>query len=219
MKTKLDNLAHVKESAIVAVIRASSGDKLVEVAKALVEGGVNVLEVTFTVPKALSAIEMVADSVGDRAIVGAGTVLDSETARAAMLAGAEFIVSPGTNFDVIEMCQRYDKIVMPGGFTPTEIINAWQAGADVVKVFPSEFFGSNYLKSILAPLPQVRLIPTGGVNLETALGYLDAGAFALGVGGALASAKLIDANKFDEIRGRASTFASKIKEYRLSRAE
>lgn len=214
--SKLDNLNHIQNSPIVAVIRASSPDQLVEVAQALVAGGVDVLEVTFTVPKALSAIEKVADAVGDKALVGAGTVLDSETARSAMMAGAQYIVSPNTNFKVIEICQRYDKIVMPGGFTPTEIINAWQAGADIVKVFPSEFLGAKYLKSIKAPYPQVRLIPTGGVNLETAHDFLNAGAFALGVGGALASAELIDRGAFDEIKERAVGFVEKIEAYQKS---
>ena len=134
---KTEQLRRVKECAIVAVIRARTSELLVDVAEALLAGGVTVMEVTFTVPGALRVLERVADSVGDRALLGAGTVLDTETGRAAMLAGAEFIVSPSTNVDLIRLCRRYDKAIMPGALTPTEVVTAWETGADIVKVFPA----------------------------------------------------------------------------------
>src|SRR5262249_11941028 len=157
--------------------RASSGDLLVDVAQALLAGGVEVLEVTFTVPNAVRVIERVAEKLGDRILLGAGTVLDPETARAALLAGAEFIVAPNTNPAVIELSRRYGKAVMPGAFTPTEVVAAWEAGADVVKIFPSDTVGAKYLKALKAPLPQIPMMPTGGVTLETAADFLKAGAF------------------------------------------
>ena len=146
----------------------------------LPEAGVDVLEVTFTVPGAHRVLEQVADRLGDKVLLGAGSVLDPETARTAILAGAEFIVAPTINLDVIKMAQRYDKAIMPGAFTPTEILTAWEAGADVIKVFPSDITGPKYLKAIHGPLPQIKLLPTGGVNLDTAADFLKNGAWALG---------------------------------------
>ena len=162
-----DDLDRVLDRGIVAIIRARSGEQLADVARALYEGGIDVIEVTFTVPGALDILAQVRRELGDRILLGAGTILDPETARAAILAGAEFIVSPVVNPRVIELCRRYDKIVMPGAFTPTEILTAWEAGADIVKLFPAEVGGPAYLKAIRGPLPQVRLLPTGGVNLQT----------------------------------------------------
>jgi 2-dehydro-3-deoxyphosphogluconate aldolase/(4S)-4-hydroxy-2-oxoglutarate aldolase len=196
-------LNRVLDRVIVAVIRADSPDQLVEVAEALVAGGVEVMEVTFTVPRATQVLEKVAAKLGNRILLGAGTVLDPETARAAILSGAEFIVSPTTNVQVIEMCRRYSKLAMPGALTPTEVVTAWQAGADIVKIFPSELTGPRYLKLLHAPLPQVRLMPTGGVNVDTAGEYLKAGACALGVGGALVDPKLVAAGDMKEIERRA----------------
>lgn len=199
---------------IVAVIRAESPDQLVDVADALVAGGVEVMEVTFTVPRATQVLEKVAAKLGDRILLGAGTVLDPETARAAILAGAEFIVSPTTNPQVIEMCRRYSKLAMPGALTPTEVVTAWQAGADIVKIFPSELTGPRYLKLLHAPLPQVRLMPTGGVSVDTAGEYLKAGACALGVGGALVDPKLVAAGDFAEIERRAKQLVEAVQKFR-----
>src|SRR5581483_3903629 len=134
--------------------------QLVEVARALADGGVTVVEITMSVPNALDVVRQVRQALGDRVLLGAGTVLDPETARAALLAGAEYIVSPTVNLDVIRLCRRYDKAVMPGAFTPTEVLTAWEAGADVVKIFPAEVGGPAYLKAIRGPLPQIRLMPT-----------------------------------------------------------
>jgi 2-dehydro-3-deoxyphosphogluconate aldolase/(4S)-4-hydroxy-2-oxoglutarate aldolase len=186
-----DSLTRVLNSGIVAVIRAPSGEVLADVAEALLAGGVDCMEITFTVPKAHRVLETVADRLGDKVLLGAGTVLDPETARTALLAGAKFIVSPTVNINTIRLCKRYTALVMPGAFTPTEILTAWEAGADIVKVFPSEVTGPAYLKALHAPLPQVRLMPTGGVNLQTAAEYLKAGACALGIGGSLVSGDAI----------------------------
>src|SRR5437773_2668581 len=161
-------LDRVLDRCIVAVIRAESPDLLVDVAEALVAGGVEVIEVTFTVPRATQVLEKVAQKLGSRILLGAGTVLDPETARAAILAGAEFIVSPAVNLKVIELCRRYSKLVMPGALTPTEVVTAWQAGADIVKIFPSELTGPKHVKALRAPLPHIRMMPTGGGNLDTA---------------------------------------------------
>src|SRR5881394_975090 len=169
-------LQRVLDRCVVAIIRADSPEKLVDVAEALLAGGVEVMEVTFTVPRATTVLEKVAAKLGDRVLMGAGTVLDTETARAAILAGAEFIVSPAVNIEVIEFCRRYSKLVMPGALTPTEVITAWQAGADIVKIFPSDLTGPKYIKALKAPLPQVRMMPTGGVNLDTAEDFLKCGA-------------------------------------------
>lgn len=207
-------LDRVLDSCIVAVIRAESGEKLVDVAEALLAGGVEVMEVTFTVPKAVQVLEKVADKLGKRVLLGAGTVLDPETCRAALLAGAEFIVSPTVNVQVIETCKRYGKLVMPGAFTPTEVVTAWQAGADIVKVFPSEITGPRYLKALHGPLPQIRLMPTGGVNLETATDFLKAGACALGVGSSLVDPKLVAAGDFKKIESLAKQYQQVVKEFR-----
>lgn len=180
-----ETVARVLETKIVAVVRAPSPDVVMDICNALADGGVDVLEITFTVPDALDLIRQVRDTLGDRICLGAGTVLDPETCRAAILAGAEFVVSPTLNLDLIRLCKRYDKAVMPGAFTPTEILTAWEAGADIVKVFPADVGGPAYFKAIRGPLPQVRLMPTGGVNLDTAQAFLDAGAVALGAGSSL----------------------------------
>jgi 2-dehydro-3-deoxyphosphogluconate aldolase/(4S)-4-hydroxy-2-oxoglutarate aldolase len=209
---KADQLQRVFNSRIVAVIRAKSGELLTDVAEALLAGGVEVMEVTFTVPNALQVLEQVADRVGDRALLGAGTVLDTETTRAAILAGAEFIVSPSTNVDVIRLCRRYDKPVMPGALTPTEVVMAWEAGADIVKVFPADAVGgASYLKALKGPLPQVRLMPTGGVNLDTAAAFLKSGACALGVGGALVESKAVEAGDLTRIESLARQYVEIIR--------
>jgi 2-dehydro-3-deoxyphosphogluconate aldolase/(4S)-4-hydroxy-2-oxoglutarate aldolase len=208
------HLDRVLDSCIVAVIRAESGELLVDVAEALLAGGVDVMEVTFTVPKAVQVLEKVADKLGKRVLLGAGTVLDTETCRAALLAGAEFIVSPAVNVQVIEMCKRYSKPIMPGAFTPTEVVTAWQAGADIVKIFPSEITGPKYLKALHGPLPHIRLMPTGGVNLETATDFLKAGACALGVGSSLVDPKLVAAGDLKKIENLARQYQQLVKEFR-----
>jgi 2-dehydro-3-deoxyphosphogluconate aldolase / (4S)-4-hydroxy-2-oxoglutarate aldolase len=200
-------LKKIREVGLVPVLRADSEEEALAIAYALEAGGVTILEVTMTVPGAIDAIRRLASEAGDRILVGAGTVLDPETARACMLAGAEFIVSPALNVKTIEICRRYDVAVFPGALTPTEVITAWQAGADAVKVFPcSALGGAKYLKALNAPLPQVEVIPTGGVSLATAAEFLEAGAIALGVGGDLVDNKAIRAGKPEVITENARKY-------------
>lgn len=203
-------------SGIVGIIRAPDGKQLVDVARALLAGGIDVLEVTFTVPQAHKVLEQVTDALGDKVLLGAGTVLDPETCRTAILAGAEFIVSPGTNLDVIRMCKRYSKLALPGALTPTEVITAWEAGADFVKVFPCDVLGPAHLRALRGPLPQVRMIPTGGVTLETAADFLKAGAAALGIGSALVDAKSIANRDFGRIESLARQYVEIVRATRTA---
>jgi 2-dehydro-3-deoxyphosphogluconate aldolase/(4S)-4-hydroxy-2-oxoglutarate aldolase len=210
-------LRRILDGGVVAVVRAESGESLVKVVEALADGGVTAAEITFTVPDALDVIRDARKALGDAVALGAGTVLDPETARAAILAGAEYLVSPTVNLDVIRLARRYDKAVMPGAFTPTEILTAWEAGADVVKVFPADVGGPGYLKAIRGPLPQVRLMPTGGVDLTTAADFLKAGACCLGVGGTLVEPKAVAAGDFARVRDLASQYAAIVREFRAAR--
>ncbi|HZW29238.1 MAG TPA: bifunctional 4-hydroxy-2-oxoglutarate aldolase/2-dehydro-3-deoxy-phosphogluconate aldolase [Isosphaeraceae bacterium] len=207
-------LKRIVDGGIVAVVRSESSAALVKVVQALAEGGVVAAEVTFTVPDAIEVIRQVRREVGDSIVLGAGTVLDPETARAALLAGAEYIVAPTLNLEVIRLCRRYDKAVMPGAFTPTEVLTAWEAGADIVKVFPADVGGPGYLKALRGPLPQVRLMPTGGVDLTTAESFLKAGACCLGVGGALVDPKAIAAGDFARIRDLAAQYLALVRRTR-----
>ena len=207
-------LQRVLDCGIVAVVRFSDPGPLVNVVKALADGGVTVAEVTLTVPNALDVIREAKRQLGDRVLLGAGTVLDPETARAALLAGAEFLVAPAVNLDVIRLCRRYDKLVMPGAFTPTEVLTAWEAGADVVKVFPADVVGPAFFKALRGPLPQVKLMPTGGVDLTTAAEFLKAGAVCLGVGGQLVDPKLVAAGDFAKITELAKRYVEIVKQHR-----
>jgi 2-dehydro-3-deoxyphosphogluconate aldolase / (4S)-4-hydroxy-2-oxoglutarate aldolase len=182
-------LNRLLSSKVVAIVRLDSADEILNVAKALKAGGIDVIEFTMTTPGALEMVAEASSQFGDEVLLGAGTVLDAESARAAILAGAQFIVAPSLNLRTIELCRRYGKPVIPGAYTPTEILTAWEAGADLVKVFPANTLGPEYIRAVLAPLPQLRLVPTGGVSADNAAGYIKAGAAALGVGG-----KLVDKN-------------------------
>jgi 2-dehydro-3-deoxyphosphogluconate aldolase/(4S)-4-hydroxy-2-oxoglutarate aldolase len=214
--SKDKTLSRLIASGVVAVLRAPDGKLLGDVAEALLAGGVEAIEVTFTVPGAHRVLEQVADRLGDKILLGAGTVLDPETARTALLAGAEFIVAPTLNLDVIRLCRRYSKAVMPGALTPTEVLTAWEAGADIVKVFPSDITGPQYLKALHGPLPQVRLMPTGGVTLQTAADFLRAGACALGVGGALVEPKAIAAGDMNRIQSLARQYIEIVQKTRMA---
>jgi 2-dehydro-3-deoxyphosphogluconate aldolase/(4S)-4-hydroxy-2-oxoglutarate aldolase len=212
--SKESDLRRVLDCGIVAVVRSPDSQQLVEVCRALAEGGVTVVEITMTVPGALDVVAQVRKALGDRVLLGAGTILDPETARAALLAGAEYLVAPTINLDVIRLCQRYDKLVMPGAFTPTEILTAWEAGADIIKVFPAEVVGPAFFKALRGPLPQVRLMPTGGVDLTTAADFLKAGACCLGIGGQLVEPKAVAARNFDRIRELARQYVAIVQQTR-----
>ncbi|HSK08114.1 MAG TPA: bifunctional 4-hydroxy-2-oxoglutarate aldolase/2-dehydro-3-deoxy-phosphogluconate aldolase [Vicinamibacterales bacterium] len=201
----------IERGGVVAVIRLEDPAALRETCDALAAGGVRALEVTMTVPRAVLLIEQMAGSMGPEFAVGAGTVLDAETARQVILAGARFVVGPVFRPAVIEMCHRYDVAVMPGAFTPTEILGAWEAGADVVKVFPATALGPGFFKDVHGPLPQVRLMPTGGVTRENAGEWIRAGAVAIGVGTALVDRKAVAERRFDAITANARHFVEAVR--------
>jgi 2-dehydro-3-deoxyphosphogluconate aldolase/(4S)-4-hydroxy-2-oxoglutarate aldolase len=209
---KKEVLRRIEEVGVVPVVRASSAEEAMQVIEAIKAGGVSVLEITMTVPRAVRVIEQVADRYGAEVVVGAGTVLDAETARACILAGAVFVVSPSLNTGTIELCRRYSVACMPGALTPTEVVTAWQAGADVVKVFPcGALGGAKYLKSLKAPLPQIEMIPTGGVSLQTAAEFIEAGALALGVGADLVDTKAIRAGQPEKVTEAARAYVAAVR--------
>ncbi len=214
--TREQALQRVLDCGIVAVVRSPDSQQLVEACAALADGGVTVVEITLTVPDAFDVLRQVRRALGGRVLLGAGTILDAETGRAALLAGAEYLVAPTLNLDVIALCRRYGKLAMPGCFTPTEILTAWQAGADVVKVFPADVLGPAFFKAVRAPLPQVRLMPTGGVDLTTAAEFLKAGACCLGVGGQLVEPKAVAARDFGRIRDLARQYAQIVRDTRAA---
>jgi 2-dehydro-3-deoxyphosphogluconate aldolase/(4S)-4-hydroxy-2-oxoglutarate aldolase len=205
----------IKELGIVPIVRTKDAESAIRAVEAICEGGIPCAEITMTVDGAIHALERVADKLGDRIILGAGTVLDPETARACMLAGAEFFVTPSLNIKTIEMAKRYSKAAFPGALTPTEIVTAWQAGADAIKVFPcSAVGGAKYIKALKGPFPQIEFVPTGGVNLETVGDFLAAGCCAVGVGSDLIDNKTIQEGKFEVFVERARQFRQKIAEAR-----
>ena len=216
--TKPEVLQRMALTGLVPVLRATSTAEALAIARAIAAGGVDILEVTMTVPGALEVIRTLLREE-PQILIGAGTVLDPETARICMLEGAQFIVSPATNPRTIEMCRRYSVAILPGALTPTEVVTAWQAGADVIKVFPaSAMGGAKYLKSLKAPLPQVELIPTGGVSVATAADFLEAGAFALGVGADLADRNAIAKGKPERITETARAYLRTIAAWRETSA-
>jgi 2-dehydro-3-deoxyphosphogluconate aldolase/(4S)-4-hydroxy-2-oxoglutarate aldolase len=200
-------LSFITEIGIVPVVRTQSAESAVRAIEAIYAGGIRAAEITMTVPGAIRALEKAADAFGGRLVLGAGTVLDPESARAAMLAGAEFFVAPNLRISTIEMCQRYSKVIMPGALTPTEVLTAWEAGADIVKVFPcGNVGGAKYIKALKGPFPQIEMIPTGGVNLDTAGEFLKAGACAVAVGGELVDGKAIKEGRYEVIEQRARQY-------------
>ena len=190
-------------SKIIAVIRMSDAGRIIEVTEALRKGGVNVLEITLTVPGALDIIRALADKRPEGVLVGAGTVLDADTAAAAIWSGADFVVSPITDPGMIAACRAHDTFVAPGAFTPTEIVSAWDKGADVVKVFPATSVGPQYFRDLKGPFPQIRLMPTGGVTIENAKDFIKAGAVAVGIGTALVDKKTVEAGDWNALTERA----------------
>lgn len=207
---KEKQITMIREAGVIAIMRAKTSDDLTEAAEAVNAGGLNIIEVTMTTPDALSVIARATEHFGDRVLFGAGSVLDPETARAAILAGAQFIVSPTLNIKTIEICRRYSRTVVAGCFTPTEILTAWEHGADFVKVFPADVGGPAYIKAVLAPLPQVALIPTGGVNLETIGPFLKAGAVAVAAGSSLVSQEILNEKNFPLLTERAKNMCQEV---------
>jgi 2-dehydro-3-deoxyphosphogluconate aldolase/(4S)-4-hydroxy-2-oxoglutarate aldolase len=203
-------IQRIVDGGVVAIMRAKSSDQLLEAAEAVREGGVTAIEVTMTTPGALQVIEQAVARYGEHVLFGAGTVLDPESARAAILAGAQFIVAPALNLKTVELCRRYNIPVMPGAYTPTEILTAWEAGADFIKVFPASVGGPALIKALKAPLPQVRMVPVGGVDLTTTADFIRAGADLVGVGGELVSQRLLDERDFAGITERARSFREEV---------
>ena len=211
---RIEILHHILDAGVTAVIRAKSSDHLLHVAEALRDGGVTSIEVTMTTPNALQVISEVSARFGQEILLGVGTCLDPETCRAAILAGAQFVVGPTLSLDTIRMAHRYDKVILPGCFTPTEILTAWENGADLVKVFPAGVLGPGFFKDVLGPLPQVKLVPTGGVDLSTAASFIQAGAAALCVGTAMMPKEAMAASDWPKISEIAAQFVQIVKETR-----
>jgi 2-dehydro-3-deoxyphosphogluconate aldolase/(4S)-4-hydroxy-2-oxoglutarate aldolase len=212
MVAHYDILKRLIDGRVIAIVRLDSGEKLVKVAEALKAGGIDVIEFTASTPGAIDMIEEAANRFGDEVLLGAGTILDPETARAAILAGAQFIVTPALNLATIEMCKRYGKPVTPGALTPTEILTAWEAGADMVKVFPASVMGPGYIKAVLAPLPQLRLVPVGGVSADNVADYFKAGATAVGVGGKLVDKAAVAQGDWSAITSQAQRLVDAVRE-------
>lgn len=205
----------ITENGIVAVIRGASPENIVSIAKALKKGGVKTLEITVETPKVLSLIESVSAELGDEVIVGAGTVLDPETARAAIMAGARFIFSPTVNPETIKMAKRYGIVSIPGALTPTEILTAYENGADIIKVFPANVFGPGYIKDIHGPMPHIPLMPTGGLDVDNVGAYINNGAVAAGIGSSLVNTKLPVTDEYlNELEAKALRFTQAVKEAR-----
>src|SRR6266545_7252961 len=204
-------LSSIIDIGVVPVIRTATAEAAVKAIEAIYRGGVRAAEITMTVPGAIRALEKVADQFGDKIVLGAGTVLDPETARACMLAGAQFFVTPSLRVSTIEMVKRYSKVICPGALTPTEVVTAWEAGADIVKIFPcGNVGGPKYIKALRGPFPHIDMIPTGGVNLETTGEFLKAGACAVAVGGELVDPKTIREGRLDVIEERARQYLAAI---------
>ena len=210
--TKEKALTKIREVGLVPIVRAPSPEDAMRAAEAIVAGGIGIAEITMTVPGALKVMEAVAERYGEKVLLGAGTILDTETCRAAILAGAEFIVTPSLDVRVIEMARRYSKPIFPGALTPTEVLTAWQAGADMVKIFPcGPVGGAKYIKALKGPFPQIEMVPTGGVNLETTPEFIKAGAAAVAVGGELVDLKALKEGKLDQITEMAKKFVEAVR--------
>jgi len=204
--TRVDAVQRIISCGVVAIVRMDDAAGLGQVAHAIKDGGVDVIEFTMTTPGALDIIEKSSAEFGTSVLLGAGTVLDTETARAAILAGARFLVAPTFNPAVIDLAHRYDVAVLPGTFTPTEMLTAWEAGADLLKVFPATALGPQYFKDVLAPLPYLRMVPTGGVSLENAADFIKAGAVAIAVGSNLVDRKAVKEGRWDVLTATAKKF-------------
>jgi 2-dehydro-3-deoxyphosphogluconate aldolase/(4S)-4-hydroxy-2-oxoglutarate aldolase len=210
-------LERIKSIGIIPVVRASSGDEALAAVEAIKAGGLSVLEITMTVPGAVGIIEQIAKRYGDEVLVGAGTVLNAETAKDCLAAGAQFVVSPALNLETIAFCRDAGCAIMPGALTPTEVVTAWSAGADMVKVFPcGAMGGASYIKSLKAPLPQIELVPTGGVSLTTAASFIEAGSAAIGVGADLVDIKAIRAGQSERITETTRAYIEAVRNARAN---
>ena len=205
-------IQRILDVGLVPVVRATSADEAIAIVEAIKAGGVSILEITMTVPRAVQVIEKVVERYGEDVLVGAGTVLDPESARTCILAGAEFIVTPSFKASTVEMCKRYSKVIIPGALTPTEVLTAWEAGSDFVKVFPCDNVGgARYIRALKGPFPQVDLIPTGGVNLNTAAEFITAGSAALAVGSELVDKAAVASKDFSKIAENARRFLEAVR--------
>jgi 2-dehydro-3-deoxyphosphogluconate aldolase/(4S)-4-hydroxy-2-oxoglutarate aldolase len=199
---------------VIAIIRADSSDQLIEAAEALFAGGITAMEVTMTTPNALQVVSDVTARFGSKLLMGVGSVLDTETCRAAILAGAEFVVTPVTKPDVIRLANRYGKPIAAGAFTPTEALTAHESGADFIKLFPAEIGGADYVKTLLAPLPMLQIIPTGGVTPETAPAFLRAGCVAVGAGSSRVSRDILAKRDWKALKERSEAFVWAVRKLR-----
>jgi 2-dehydro-3-deoxyphosphogluconate aldolase/(4S)-4-hydroxy-2-oxoglutarate aldolase len=216
MGEKENRLGIIGNSGLVAVIRAEKAGEAVKIARAVHEGGIVAIEITMTVPDAFAVMEEVRKSLGGRILLGAGTVLDAENARRAIKAGAEFIVSPILNMDIIKVCRKQGKIAIPGAFTPTEIVAAWKSGADIVKIFPASVGGPGLIKDLRGPFPQIKFLPTGGVTLENVAQFIKAGAVAVAVGSNIIDKKAVSLGKFEVITENSRKFLEAVKNARAA---
>jgi 2-dehydro-3-deoxyphosphogluconate aldolase / (4S)-4-hydroxy-2-oxoglutarate aldolase len=212
--TKSQIIDRILNPGIVAIIRADSSEQLIDAAAALCEGGVTGMEVTMTTPNALQVISDVRKKFGDKVLIGVGSVLDTETCRATILAGAEFVVTPITRPDVIRLCNRYAKPIASGCYTPTEAMTAHESGADFIKIFPADQLGPTYVKNILAPMPMLQIIPTGGVTVETAESFVKAGCVALAAGSSLVSKDILKNKDWKKLTATAAAFVEAVKKAR-----
>jgi 2-dehydro-3-deoxyphosphogluconate aldolase/(4S)-4-hydroxy-2-oxoglutarate aldolase len=214
MRNKSAIISLLTDPGIIAVVRAQSAAQVLPLSEALLAGGVKVIEVTMTTPNALAAIRETREKLGDRALIGVGTVLDADTARAAIAAGAEFVVTPICRTELVAIAHAADRPIMLGAYTPTEAQLAHEAGADFIKIFPADTLGAGYIKSLRAPLPHLRIVPTGGVDVGNVADFLKAGCVALGVGSSLVSAKILQAADWPELTRRASAFVAAARQAR-----
>ena len=214
--TKEKTLALIREIGLIPIVRTPSPDDALRAAEAIIEGGIGIAEITMTVPNALHVMERVVEKFGDKVLLGAGTILDPESCRAALLAGAEFIVTPSLNPRVIEVARRYSKASFPGALTPTEVLTAWEAGADMIKIFPcGPVGGPSYIKALKGPFPQIDFVPTGGVNLQTTPEFIKAGAAAVAVGGELVNVKVLQEGKLHVVVANARKFIEAVRTARV----
>jgi len=216
MGEKENSLKVIQDSGIIAVIRSQNADEAVKIASAISKGGIVPIEITLTVPDAFSVMAEVRRSLGARILLGAGTVLDAEGARLAIRAGAEFLVSPMLNPDMVRLCRKNGKVAIPGAFTPTEIVAAWKGGADIIKIFPASLGGPELIKDLRGPFPQIKFLPTGGVMLENVAQFIKAGAVAVAVGGNIIDKRAVSLGKFDVITENSRKFLDAVKNARVA---